>query len=308
MKNSKYHKKPPKLTGNEKKGLVLAVFGAEAEIEDEVGNSVQCHLRKNAEPVITGDNVLWQPDQSHSGVVVSHLPRKSLFYSKNKRLIAANVDAIVIVTAPLPIFSEYMIDRYLVAAENLKIRPVILLNKIDLLDTENKKNIETQLAVYEKLGYSVLFSSALFAESLTDLDKFLHDKTAVLVGASGVGKSSIIRALTSHPEARVGDTSAMGLGKHTTTVTRLYHLIHGGNLIDSPGVREFGLSNIGKENVMQGFVEFLTFLNQCKFRNCTHQKEPGCAIMAALENGEISQQRFESYEKILAEVGKEARY
>jgi ribosome biogenesis GTPase len=241
-------------------------------------------------------------------VVISHLPRKSLFYSKKKRLIAANVDAIIIVTAPLPIFSEYMIDRYLVAAENLQIRPVILLNKIDLLNGQNRKYIEEKLAEYEKLGYTVLFSSALFTESLTDLDKFLHDKTAVLVGASGVGKSSIIRALTSHPDARVGDTSALGLGKHTTTVARLYHLVHGGNLIDSPGVREFGLWNIDKENVMQGFVEFSGYLNQCKFRNCTHQQEPGCAILAALENGEISPQRFESYEKILAELGKESRY
>lgn len=315
MKSEKHNKKqikqnkPIKLSGDERQGLVVALFGAQADIEDDNGQVFQCHLRKNAEPIITGDRVLWRPDSNQSGVVVQHLPRTSLFYSRKKKLIAANVDAIIIVTAPLPIFSEHMLDRYLVAAEHLQIQPVILLNKMDLLLPQDENNIKSQLALYEKIGYNVMFSSTKLPNGLAELDAFLCGKTSVLVGASGVGKSSITRALTTDPSIKVGDTSTIGLGKHTTTVTRLYHLARGGNLIDSPGVREFGLSSIDKNTLMAGFVEFLPHLNNCKFRNCLHINDPGCGLQAALLNGDISQKRFESYQRILEELpGKESQW
>ena len=306
-KKSSFQKKISKLRGDEREGLIVATFGAEAEIEDEYGSIVHCHLRKNIDPVITGDRVLWFLEKNNFGVVVGHLPRKSLLFKPENayrnKLIAANLDAIIIVTSPPPILSEYMIDRYLVAAEVLNIQPVILLNKIDLLTSDTEEKVTEQLKAYERMGYTVLFSSIRARKGLSQLDDFLKDKTCVLVGASGVGKSSIISALTNKDSIQINEVSAStGLGKHTTTTTRLYHLPYGGNIIDSPGVREFVLWNISKEELLAGFVEFKPFFNQCKYRDCQHQKEPGCIIREAVAKNELSARRFESYLKILADL------
>lgn len=134
---------------------------------------------------------------------------------------------------------------------------------------------------------------------LKDLEKFLHDNTCVLVGQSGVGKSSIIAAFSEEKFVRVGETSEKGLGKHTTTMTRLYHLPHHSNVIDSPGVREFGLWNMDRRQILKGFIEFEPFLSECKFRDCQHLKEPGCAIHKAVEEGKISKKRYQSYKDML---------
>lgn len=291
--------KKEKLTGNEREGLLIAHFGATAEVEDANGHVFRCHLRKNSEPVITGDHVLWQMENDQSGIVVAHKPRRSLLSRpegpKKSKLIAANIDAMIIVSAPPPILSEYLIDRYLVAAENLQITPVILLNKMDLLDEKNYQAIAERLSCYEKMNYRVIFSSARTIGGLDKLNEFLRNKTCVLVGTSGVGKSSIIAKLAPEHAVVVGDTSAAGLGKHTTTSTRLYHLSHGGNLIDSPGIREFSLWNMPKNDILKGFRDFLPFLNECKFRDCHHQKEPGCALQKAVAENKISPARFASY-------------
>jgi len=299
--------KTPKLHGNEREGLIVATFGATADIEDDQGQLIRCHLRKNAEPVITGDRVLWQPENNGTGIVAALLPRKSLLgrpeNARRTKPIAANIDAIIIACAPPPVFSEDMIDRYLVAAENVQIQPVILLNKVDLLDEANKQLIEQRLETYKKIGYTIIFSSIFAPHGLDELSRFLHDKTCVLVGASGVGKSSIIAALTAQTSIPVGEVSATtGLGKHTTTSTRLYHLPTGGSLIDSPGVREFGLWNANPDEVLNGFVEFKALMNQCKFRDCHHQKEPGCAVQQAVADETVSQKRFESYQKIIVDI------
>ncbi|MEO8401934.1 MAG: small ribosomal subunit biogenesis GTPase RsgA [Gammaproteobacteria bacterium] len=310
MKNKKTsHKRPAKLHGNEREGLLVTTFGANAELEDDNGNLVRCHIRKNCDPVITGDRVLWLPEQDGTASIVGHLPRKSLLCrpenSHKLKPIAANIDAIIVATAPPPVMSENMIDRYLVAAENLAIQPIILLNKVDLVTAESKQHIEQSLEVYKKIGYTVIFSSVYAQNGLAELSAFLQDKTCVLIGPSGVGKSSIIAALTSEQSIKIGEVSAStGLGKHTTTTTRLYHLPHGGNLIDSPGVREFGLWNIDPSDVIKGFVEFKSLLTRCKFRDCKHQKEPGCAVQAAVANQEVSGRRFQNYQNILQDLAK----
>jgi ribosome biogenesis GTPase len=295
----KQTKKPEKLLGNELEGLIIAHFGATAEVEDTSGQIYRCHLRKNSEPVITGDRVLWRLENNGTGIVVTHQPRKSLLSRpegpKKVKLIAANIDDIIIVSAPPPIFSEYLIDRYLVAAENLQITPVILLNKIDLLDDTTRQDILRRLAPYEKIGYRVILSSTKTPDGLNQLETFLKNKTCVLVGTSGVGKSSIIARFAPDQSILVGDTSTAGLGKHTTTSTRFYHLPQGGNLIDSPGVREFSLWNMPKDEILKGFPDFIPFLNQCKFRDCQHQKEPGCALQKAVSENEINAARFASY-------------
>ncbi len=305
MKKSKsFQKKPEKLLGNEREGLLVAHFGAHAEIEDDKGHIFRCHLRKNLEPVITGDRVLWQPGEDNIGVIVDYLPRRSLLSrpenKKKLKPIAANIDAIIIVTAPNAL-SEHLIDRYLVAAENIKIPVKILLNKMDLLEESLQSEIIKKLKDYEKIGYQTFFSSTLTKHGLDLLDNFLREKSCVLVGASGVGKSSIISSFAPNEFVRVGETSAQGLGKHTTTMTRLYHLPHGGNLIDSPGVREFGLWHMDSNEIVQGFIEFKPFLNQCKFRDCQHLKEPGCAVKQAVEEGKISAKRYTSFKEMITE-------
>lgn len=307
MKKPKsFHKKleTQKLQGDEKQGLLVALYGSSGEVEDDNGQIIRCHLRKNMEPVITGDHVLWRLEQEGNGIIVGHLPRKSLLArpeNKNKtKPVAANVDAMLIVTAPAMI-SEHLLDRYIVAAENLEISPVIVLNKIDLLNDKLRDEINDQLDTYRKLGYRIIFSSTYTKDGLDELETFLQDKHSVLVGTSGVGKSSIIASFVKSEFVRIGETTTQGVGKHTTTMTRLYHLPHGGDLIDSPGVREFGLWHMSKEEILRGFIDFKPFLNQCKFRDCQHYKEPGCVVLKAVEEGKISSKRFASFKEMLKE-------
>jgi ribosome biogenesis GTPase len=296
------HTKPGKLDGTEREGLLIACAGAHAEIEDEFGKVVYCHIRKNLETVITGDHILWQPEHDDSGVIVGNLPRKSLLAHPGKhgksKPVAANIDAIIIVGAAAT-FSEYLLDRYLIAAENLQIPPLILLNKVDLLDDMHLAEMQARLSIYENAGYQVIYSSVHTKHGLTDLEHFLRDKTCVLVGTSGVGKSSLIRNFIPEQHILVGETSAKGIGRHTTTGTRLYHLPLGGNLIDSPGVREFGLWNATHQEILNGFVEFQKYLGHCKFRDCKHYKEPACALKKAVADKEVSLIRFESYQKMV---------
>jgi ribosome biogenesis GTPase len=199
--------------------------------------------------------------------------------------------------SPPPILSEYLIDRYLVAAELLHIQPLIVLNKADLLGSAERQAVIDRLMPYEKIPYPVMLSSAVTKGGLDALSDYLKDKTAVLVGPSGVGKSSIIAALTQteNPAMRIGDVSTKGAGKHTTTATHLYHLpTSSGNLIDSPGVREFNLWPVSKPDILLSFKEFQGIAD-CKFRDCMHIKEPSCAVQEAVLQGNISPKRYESY-------------
>jgi ribosome biogenesis GTPase len=292
-----------KLDGSEMEGLLIAHFGTNVIVENSQGEKIRCHLRKNMESCIPGDRVLFRIEQNQTGIVCQIQPRDSLLYriDRNKqKLIAANIDTIVIVAAPPPLLSLYLIDRYLVAAEHLKIKPIILLNKMDLLDEQNLSFMRETLNFYEKMGYPVIFSCALLPDGLENLKFALKDRTGVLVGISGVGKSSIIAALTKEEDIAIGDTSiGTGLGKHTTTSTHLYHLPEGGHLIDSPGVREFALWHLEPQQIMEGFIEFQPYVAQCKFRNCSHQTEPGCALLEALDKNEITPSRYQSYCEIL---------
>ncbi|MHB1948073.1 MAG: small ribosomal subunit biogenesis GTPase RsgA [Gammaproteobacteria bacterium] len=312
MKKPKsFHKKPEKLLGNEREGLLVAHFGATVEVEDANGQIIRCHLRKNLDPVITGDRVLWQPSHDNTGIIVGHLPRKSLLArpeNKNKiKPVAANVDAMLIVTCP-PVISEHLLDRYLVAAENLNILPLIVLNKMDLLNETTEAEFNQQLAVYEKIGYRILHSSTKTAHGLDELNEFLKDKTSVLVGTSGVGKSSIIAAFVKGQFVKVGETTTQGVGKHTTTMTRLYHRSEGGDLIDSPGIREFGLWNMSKKDIWQGFIELRPFFNKCKFSDCKHTNEPGCEVQKAIKEGKIHSRRFASLLEMMEQIPEERNY
>ena len=288
-----------------RQGLVISYFGNSVAVEADDGQVFQCHLRRNQELPVVGDRVRWQLEKGDTGTIIEILPRKSQLVrgdSKGKsKVIAANVDVIAIVMAPPPIFSEYLVDRYLVAAELLNIHPVLVLNKVDLLDASTLKSTNERLDTYRQIPYPVILSSIYTQDGLSELSQHLNGKTAVLVGPSGVGKSSIISALA-NLDIRTGDVSAKGAGKHTTTATRLYHLPEGGHLIDSPGVREFNLWQVNKQDVLRGFKEFQQALSGCKFRDCQHLVEPGCAVQEAVAHGKISSNRFMSYQELMKQA------
>ncbi|MGH8371089.1 MAG: ribosome small subunit-dependent GTPase A, partial [Gammaproteobacteria bacterium] len=198
-------------------------------------------------------------------------------------------------------FDPALLDRYLVAAEILKIPPFILLNKTDLLNTPRPAVCEQALDEFAAIGYTILKTSAVSGAGIHALGESLRGHTAVVVGQSGTGKSSLLKALVPAAEIRIGEISqATDEGRHTTTVSALYHLPGGGDLIDSPGVRGFQLWPIPVRDLADGFVEFRTCPGKCKFSDCSHLHEPGCRITAAVGNGAISRRRYESYRTLSA--------
>jgi ribosome biogenesis GTPase len=288
---------------NGSEGLVISPLRQQAEIQDcASGERHRCHLRANLPPLTVGDKVIWQPGEP-TGVVVALKPRRNCIQRPdsfgNLKLVAANVDCALIVLAPEPVAHANLIDRYLVALHALDIRPVLVLNKSDLLKPDHP--MLTLAASYEALGYSCLTVSAQDSQSLVPLQAVLATGTSILVGQSGVGKSSLLQALLPEQSIKIGELSeGVAKGRHTTTHARLYHFASGGQCIDSPGIREFGLGHLSPEQVAQGFIEFEDFLGRCKFRNCLHQQDPGCALNQARDEGAISPDRFNSYQQILA--------
>lgn len=293
--------------GPEREGLVIAHYGTQVAVESEPGVSQRCHMRANIEGLVTGDRVVWC-EGDPTGVVVAQLDRSSVLsrpdpYGKLKA-VAANIDQIFIVIAPYPEPHAKLVDRYLVASEVVGIEPVILVNKTDLLDNDTalRASMDALMAIYPTLDYRVLYTS-ITQGGLEDLHAALRERTSVFVGQSGVGKSSLVNVLLPEADMRVGALSENTLkGTHTTTTAQLFHLDCGGSLIDSPGIREFGLWHMSKEEVEQGFREFRPHLGYCKFRDCQHSKEPGCAVLAALDSGEISPSRLDSYRHIIASL------
>ena len=293
--------------GPEQPGLIIAHYGSQLDIEPigKPGETCRCHLRANLPPLVTGDHIVWRAGTKGLGVVVALEERGSLLSRPDSqgqlKPVAANVDYIVLVVAPAPIPHANLIDRYLVAAETVGIEPVILLNKTDLLDDSvTRQAIDDMMTRYEHIGYKVLRASTRSEDGLAGLKNLLNEHTSVFVGQSGVGKSSLVNVLLPGVDTQVGALSeATGKGTHTTTAAKLFHFPAGGTLIDSPGIREFGLWHMEPEQVLEGFKDFRPFLGYCKFRDCNHDREPGCAIQEALEKGEIQSERFASYQHIL---------
>jgi ribosome biogenesis GTPase len=293
--------------GPEQEGLVVAHYGTQVAVESAPGISQRCHLRANLEGLVTGDRVVWC-EGDPMGVVVAQRERHSVLsrpdpYGKLKP-VAANIDQILLVIAPFPEPHANLIDRYLVAAEVVGIEPVILLNKMDLLapSPNLRAALDELLSIYPTLGYRVLRTS-ITDSGLEELHGALRERTSVFVGQSGVGKSSLVNVLLPDADIRVGALSEnTQKGTHTTTTAQLLHLNCGGTLIDSPGIREFGLWHMSKEQVEQGFREFRALLGTCKFRDCQHEQEPGCAILDAMHSGAISATRLDSYRRIVASL------
>lgn len=300
-------KKQEKSHSPEQPGLVISYYGSTVSVETASGQVIPCHLRRNQEVPVVGDEVMWQPEAGdESGIIKRILTRRTMLARGDMRgtalsmkPIAANVDLLMIVMAPQSGISNYLLDRYMVAAELLQIPPVIVVNKADLLTDASKAELEQQLSAYRNLPYPIVFSSTLSKDGLQQLNQLLAGRKGVLVGPSGVGKSSLICALGAKEDIRVGEVSPSGGGKHTTTASRLYHLEGGGGLIDSPGVREFTLWPVNKAEVLRGFREFQDYLSGCRFRDCAHAVEPGCAVQQAVADGKIHPDRFKSYQELL---------
>ncbi|KML65050.1 small ribosomal subunit biogenesis GTPase RsgA [Pectobacterium peruviense] len=296
--------------GDAQEGIIISRFGMHADVEATDGVVHRCNIRRTISSLVTGDRVVWRPGHESlagiSGIVEAVHPRHSVLtrpdYYDGIKPIAANIDQIVIVSAILPELSLNIIDRYLVACETLEVEPLIVLNKIDLLDDKSRQLVDKSMDIYRALKYRVLMVSSHTQQGISELEQALTDRISIFAGQSGVGKSSLLNALLALGEERilvneVSDNS--GLGQHTTTASRLYHFPHGGDVIDSPGVREFGLWHLEPEQVTSGFIELREYIGSCKFRDCKHENDPGCAINAARERGDIAKERFDNYHRIL---------
>lgn len=285
-------------------GLVIVNHGRAALVEDESGALHRCTARRNVPRSVSGDRVRWMPTGRKEGVVTELLPRHTVLLRPDgpdkTRAMAANLDRVIIVVAARPSFPDELLDRYLAAAEIIGAEPLLVVNKADLLDAGGRFALNERLRPFEAIGYQVLFTSSLERDGLKDLHEALRGHTCMLVGQSGVGKSSLVQALLPDLDIRTGALSeATGQGCHTTTVATLYHLLDGGDLIDSPGVRDFDLWTCDPVEVSHGFREFRDYLGQCRFHNCRHLSEPGCAIQEAARSGAIAARRLESYRRIV---------
>lgn len=294
---------------SEQLGLVISRFNKQYEVEAlegaDQGCVHRCSSRANLEGIVAGDRVVWRAGAERTGIIESRLPRKTILerpdnYGRIKP-VAANIDQMLIVIAVQPPPQVKLIDRYLVAAELMGIRPIIVLNKTDLLTPENEQKLQNLLRDYAALGYATVqvISSRHQTAVLSSLPELVCDHTSIVVGQSGVGKSSLVNTLLPDANLAVGQLSeSSGEGTHTTTQAKLLHLQHGGQLIDSPGIRDFGLWHIDVEQLQYGFKEIAAQVGLCRFRNCQHASEPGCAVTAAVAAGDISSRRFQSFIEI----------
>lgn len=282
-------------------GQVIAAFGRHYSIETEHGETLSCVMRGKRSGVACGDQVEIQPTTSGQGVIERIKPRKTLLYRSDafkQKIIAANVSQIIIVVAAVPSFSEELITRCFVAAESEGIQVLIVLNKADL--AAPTRAAADKLSLYNELGYSLLQMSA--QTDISALHPYLKGHLSVLAGQSGMGKSTLLNALV--PEARRATAEisvALDSGVHTTTHSHLYHIDSGSDIIDSPGIQEFGLNHIKDENLAWGFIEFQPYIGQCKFNNCRHVSEPGCALTKAGQDGKLSTRRLAFYHKLLSQ-------
>lgn len=292
---------------NKCNGRIISHFGQQLDVESldsaHAGKIIRCHQRANLPTLVTGDRVLWELDGSDTGVILALGERRNLFgrpsAAGNFRPVAANIDLVLVIISPLPPPFMNLIDRYLVAIECLGLEPLLVLNKIDMLDSGDPSELDNMLSVYASIGYGLHRVSALDGSGIDQLEASLSGKTTVLVGQSGVGKSSLINRFGLDAIAVVGPlSSGKAKGTHTTTTAKLFHLANY-DLIDSPGIREFSLGHINQQQLFEGFIEFRALVGKCKFRDCSHRAEPECAIQQAVANGEIHQQRLDSYFQIL---------
>lgn len=301
------------------RGIVIESTGSRYKVMSDDGVIMDCRIRgrlrlrdsRTTNPVAVGDRVAVERGADGETVIMeieprmNYLIRRSSNLSKESHIIAANIDrAFIVATLHSPTTSNEFIDRFLVTCEAYSIPAAIILNKSDMLEGMEEAVGEFK-SVYGSAGYKVFEVSAINGQGLCRINECLKDKTTLLTGNSGVGKSTLIKALEPSIDIRIGEISKYHKkGMHTTTFARMYPLSQGGYIIDTPGIKGFGLLDIGSGEVFRYFPEFMNLAPQCQYYNCTHTHEPGCAVREAVELGDVSLSRYVSYLKLLDEDDK----
>ena len=280
---------------------IITSFGRRFMVRTHAGKTYEATTRKKRVDFACGDEVHISHINQQQAVIEDYLPRRSLLYRQDatrSKLIAANVTLMLIVLAAVPTPSELLLQRALLAAEAADILPLIVLNKADL--PQNKLWLE-KLAFYQSLGYQVINISALY--NVAELHRYLQGERAILLGQSGMGKSTLTNALLGNEQARVGDISAaLDSGRHTTTHAQLYDLDAHSQLIDSPGLQAFGLHHLLVSNLLHYFPDMRQYIGECRFHNCTHRQEPGCALKQAAADGKLKPERLQFLQSITDEL------
>ena len=294
------------------RGLVVSTHGRHVIVEDEQGGRLICHPRGKKSEAVVGDRVLWQPtlEGSGEGLIVQVEERRNLLYRQDEwrsKSFAANLDQMLVWIAVEPVFSEAQLTRALLAARYANIPVTIVLNKVDLPGADTARQ---RLAPYRAMGYPVvemsLTSDAEAAKA--QVMPLLQGKASLVLGPSGAGKSTLINTLLPHARAEVGEISqALNSGRHTTTTSLWYWLddSHESAVIDSPGFQEFGLHHIAPTELAKWMPDIAAHIADCRFYNCTHRQEPGCAVRAAAERGEISPMRLSLYTGLFDELSQQ---
>ena len=296
-------------------GLIIKNTGSWYTVKTDDGRIVECKVKGNfrlkgirsTSPVAVGDyvDIIMNPEGTALISAIddrkNYIIRKASNLSKQSQIIAANLDqALLIITIKQPETSTTFIDRFLAGAEAYRVPVVLVFNKTDLLNDDERRYQQQMIELYETIGYPCIEISAETGMSINQLQTLLKQKVTLVSGNSGVGKSTLINAIIPHAEQRTAEISnAHGTGMHTTTFSEMIELAEGGYLIDTPGIKGFGTFDIEREELTSYFKEIFEFSKDCKFNNCTHTHEPGCAVLQAVENHYISVSRYQSYLNML---------
>lgn len=298
------------------RGLVYKSTGSWYTVKEEnSGVFYQCRIKgkmrlkgiKNTNPVAVGDYVAFQQEEGLQGVITAveerqnYIIRKSVNLSKQTHIIAANIDlAFLVVTLNNPPTSTTFIDRFLVTAEAYSIKTVLLFNKVDTYTPDELAEVKYLAQLYRKVGYECIGISATTGKNIEKVKETMQGKTCVVSGHSGAGKSTLINAIAPQLALKTGEISLQHQqGQHTTTFAEMFDLPFGAHIIDTPGIKGFGMVEIDKHELTDYFPEFFALKEHCKFNNCLHTDEPHCAVKEALENDEIAWSRYKSYLQIL---------
>ena len=297
------------------RGTVVKSSGSVYGVRAVDGTLVDCRVKGNfrlkgirsTNPVAVGDNVLFDVREDGTAYIVeilerrNYIVRKASNLSKQSHILAANLDlCFLIVTINHPATATTFIDRFLAAAEAYRVPVVLVFNKVDIYNDAEREELEYLTALYESIGYRCLHTSAVGLQGIDGLRDMMRGKVSLLAGNSGVGKSSIVNAVAPEIAARVGEISkSHDTGMHTTTYTEMFEFMPGSYIVDTPGVKGFGTYDMEVEEISHYFVEFFKLSKDCRYSNCTHTHEPGCAVLEALENGKLAPSRYQSYLSML---------
>lgn len=304
-------------------GTVVRSSGSVYGVRTAAGTLIDCRVKGNfrlkgirsTNPVAVGDHVCFDIREDGTAYIVDILERKNYIVrkasnlSKQSHILAANLDqCFLVVTISHPVTATTFIDRFLATAEAYRVPVVLVFNKTDLYNDAEREELEYLTALYENIGYRCMHTSVVGGIGVEELKEAMRGKVSLLAGNSGVGKSSLVNAVAPEVATKVGEISKThDTGMHTTTYTEMFEFMPGSYIVDTPGVKGFGTFDMEIEEISHYFVEFFELSKECRYGNCTHTHEPGCAVLEALERGELAPSRYQSYLSMLEDKG-EGKY